>query len=242
MQVTPQLAPTTKFNTPIIKDKSIEKLFYTSNWNQDYIIQHKPEHTEIPQHLYLTSNEKIMEGDNAIGRDNMPYVLGVDQFPMKADRKIVATTNNELWWNEVPEMHGIPAGKIRNVPSIPKDLIELYIKEYNDGKKIENLWLECKDWWNEDPTHTGSPDKPNLNPQLKLNPDGFIIWTLNERFEDDEDYPSYDASGGNKNWDDMTDLEKANYKIRKLYNAIAAYKNKIKSLREKSQHNGKDVY
>lgn len=47
------------------------------------------------------------------------------------------------------------------------------------------------------------------------------------------DYPTYEQAGGNKTWDDMTELEKAYYDIRKLHDALAVSKNNIKSLRKK---------
>lgn len=52
---------------------------------------------------------------------------------------------------------------------------------------------------------------------------------------DDSDfkYPSYEEAGGNKKWDEMTELEQAKYDICKLLNALAIRKNTIKRLREK---------
>lgn len=46
-----------------------------------------------------------------------------------------------------------------------------------------------------------------------------------------EEYPTYEQAGGNKKWDDMTELEQAYYNIRKYLNALAVSKNTIKRLR-----------
>jgi hypothetical protein len=44
--------------------------------------------------------------------------------------------------------------------------------------------------------------------------------------------PSYEEAGGNKSWNEMTDLERANYNLIKAHNVIAVQKNTIKRLRE----------
>jgi hypothetical protein len=57
----------------------------------------------------------------------------------------------------------------------------------------------------------------------------------------DENYPSYEESGNGKPWEEMTDLEKANYKIRKLYNALAVSRNHIKFLRKRLKEKENEV-
>lgn len=60
---------------------------------------------------------------------------------------------------------------------------------------------------------------------------------IEESEQDEFKYPTYEQSGGSKEWDDMNELEKANYNLCKALNAIAVSKTTIKRLREKLNAN-----
>jgi len=47
-------------------------------------------------------------------------------------------------------------------------------------------------------------------------------------------YPTYEQSGGGKNWDEMTELEQAYYNLRKAYNAFDVMKNTYLRVRQQS--------
>lgn len=51
--------------------------------------------------------------------------------------------------------------------------------------------------------------------------------------EQDFKYPTYAQSGGDKSWDEMTELERSNYDLCKALNAIAVLKTALKRAREK---------
>lgn len=46
--------------------------------------------------------------------------------------------------------------------------------------------------------------------------------------EEDDEYPTYEQAGGDKKWDDMTELEKAYYNLRKTKDALAVCMNTAK--------------
>lgn len=115
------------------------------------------------QHLYFTSDEEIKEGDWFLNLSLMdefqtPYKCETRQDALHINkdksvwRKIVATTNPELW-NKCPSCgglndhfehcprisKGIPEN---NIAKIDIPFIEAYIRAYNDGKPITEVMLE----------------------------------------------------------------------------------------------------
>lgn len=151
-----------------------------------------------PQHLYFTSDEEIKEGDWCLYKngnmedkhailcqayrhkddDRMLFddgssnrKIGEGITPLKGDcRKIVATTNPELWGNKCfGRMTKVGKTKFRcfncnnsvdvsymsernpalcdtiipsGIGKIDTSFIEAYIKAYNEGKPITEVWLE----------------------------------------------------------------------------------------------------
>lgn len=49
----------------------------------------------------------------------------------------------------------------------------------------------------------------------------------------DEEYPTFEQIGGSKPWDEMTELEKAYYNLRKCKNALVVARNTIQRYRSK---------
>lgn len=105
-----------------------------------------------PQHLYVTTDEEIKEGDialNMFGENHSIFritkVLSDGYEGQKIDesgrvyyglqktlRKIVATTNPELW-EEVPIRKGSKSLKEIGIAKIDSSFIEQYIKAYNEA-------------------------------------------------------------------------------------------------------------
>lgn len=122
-----------------------------------------------PQYLYFTIDEEIKGGDWILGIETSPFsgqiVKASKDYHQRKDhwRKIVATTNPELWSEPnncdgcqtgLPLVNGIhkdhqlmgigcTANRYKKgVPPIDNPFIEAYIKAYNDGKPITEVMLE----------------------------------------------------------------------------------------------------
>jgi hypothetical protein len=89
-------------------------------------------------------------------------------------------------------------------------------KQYDNSKGI----FDCRVI--EDSDQCTSPQTNTLSSQI----DGSL----------DEDYPTYEQIGGGKVWEEMSELERAYYRLAKLYNANAVNKNTIKHLRAGSNN------
>lgn len=155
-----------------------------------------------PQHLYLTSDEEIKEGDWFLlfvsGRfDRFRQCKNVDSSGLiitqfddgvfsKECRRIVATTNKELREDLIMEevKDNGKVGKKSLILKISNDFIELYIKRYNEGKKITEVWLKIlKDHTRNCGTkYRGcAPECTFHNPELILDESGSVIWSLGEK-------------------------------------------------------------
>lgn len=160
------------------KGKAVDKLFYHS----DFLLSQQVKDTEIPQHLYITTGEEIKDGDwyintntgllHKCGRDSTEWILNRN----KHVRKVSATTNPELWADTIngSVIHTEPPQS--SVAKIPTSFIEQYIKLYNDGKLIKEVWLEIDNGKNT----FGNPNYTVENPLLKLTLDGCVIIHLVE--------------------------------------------------------------
>lgn len=149
--------------------------------------------------LHLTSDEDIKEGDWLLqtihkGQSNestiiakmvnQKYNIKEDTFEAQEvdgskfssgrhyERKIIATTNKELWGM----FDGKQIHRGTGVAKIPNDLIELYIKSYNEEKPIEKVWLQLVRNFKqvEGGLHLG------YHGQVAVNVDGSVIWSLGE--------------------------------------------------------------
>lgn len=138
------------------------------------------------QHLYITSNEEIKEGDWVIDtveryirqaiKSDLEYfnavLTGLNSGHLRL--KIIATTNPELWTEEY-----VVAGDIDdliNIPKIDLPFIEAYIKAYNTKKPIKEVKLEIQN-----AVLAGSSSEYSFNDSiipvqvLKLTPEGAVI-------------------------------------------------------------------
>lgn len=138
-----------------------------------------------PVHLYFTSDEQGKDGDWVLawGGDEVDGELPAyppKLLPFSSDihgyRKIVATTNKELWDKEVRGQEYLGGGQyartfniIKGVAKIDTQYIEEYIKLYNEGKAPTKVWLEqsCLEI-------KGTLGSDYLC-DLKLKPDGSVI-------------------------------------------------------------------
>lgn len=132
------------------------------------------------KHLYFTTDEEIKEGDKVLhdGEVKTAILLGMFLgFKWKdADKdrsehfdkhnwpkKIVATTNPELWKNKWTSGEYEPSTPFQSItqgiPKIDIPFIEAYIKAYNEGKPITEVWLELRIFVNQYNTKGKTNDK-----------------------------------------------------------------------------------
>jgi len=112
-------------------------------------------------------------------------------------------------------------------------------KKEGSEESVEDIYLDriCAVCGERFGDHKGYGNNcPNPNKEADDNFYLETVFTLpaprTEGKEDAVDYPTYEQAGGNKKWDDMTELEQAYYNIRKLHNALDVNKNTIKRVRE----------
>lgn len=134
-------------------------------------------HLHTTQHLYIISNEEIKEGDwfvlrnkeikkcyKAINQYEVSYDLVENQYDLESRafcKKIIATTNPELWRFEFSE---------DRVAKIGIDFVERFVKEWNKGNKIEKVMVEYESVWFE-----GDDNPNNCKEELKLRSNGTVI-------------------------------------------------------------------
>lgn len=96
-------------------------------------------------HLYITSDEKLEEGDWCITPDNHPCIFGYDFRAMWSKKqilsckKIIASTDSSIKI-VIPRHNDFDS--IYNFPKIPQTFIDYFISEYNKGNKIEKTQVE----------------------------------------------------------------------------------------------------
>ena len=157
-----------------------EKLELTSNRPQ-YGIKNL---NFTPQHLYITSDDEIKEGDCCYKHDlkgNVFKWINTTNPWYKDAKKIIATTDESL--HEIP--NSIPGFNFPDklgLPKLSQEFIELFIKHYNTGNPITKVMVEYE-FDNE--SHINNPGYHNQ--KLLINPDNTInIKTIKDSWSRDE--------------------------------------------------------
>jgi len=161
-----------------------------------------------PQHLYICSDEEIKEGDWCINLSsgsvfkiikiidsknykvefltggNISSTISTEDWSMANPKKIIATTDSSL---VVTIPKGADYESNTELPTIPQEFIQLYIKRYNEGRKIEKCIIEYEEvlkWENalvginkNIPMSYG----PFVREQLKLNGNEIIIHEIENK-------------------------------------------------------------
>jgi hypothetical protein len=92
-----------------------------------------------PQHLYITTDEDIKEGDWIYETDlNTINQAGKNYKPNDNDRKIIATTDPKIYFNDIGEGVIEYYGKL---PQIPQS----FIKEYCKAGGIDRVMVEVEE-------------------------------------------------------------------------------------------------
>lgn len=130
--------------------------------------------TEIgsPQHLYITSNDEIKEGDW--------YFDGIDFIHQKSkhnaalvdgnkqNKKIIATTNTSLKLYETATDYKVIMGSCKILPQPSQQFIEKYIESYNKGEIITDALVEYEmrhTGWTEDQSEYTYDEFIKVNPK-----------------------------------------------------------------------------
>ena len=102
---------------------------------------------QMYQHLYITSDDKIKDGDWCILFDDFGSVMSTPQQYLKTKahvlnsglKKIIATTDSlyvqDYFWN------GFDAG-VKRLPQPTQSFIQKYVDEYNKGNIITKVLIE----------------------------------------------------------------------------------------------------
>jgi hypothetical protein len=143
-------------------------------------------------HIYFTSDEEI--------KDWYIYQKTVAQVtpkalktllnhptispPWKEGRKIVATTNPDLWRNTYIDQRGRTQPDLKNIliPKIPTDFIKVFVEAQG---KITEVMLEYNEPYQNckygcDIIQATECTKQGCGYSLELNPDSTVIWSLAE--------------------------------------------------------------
>lgn len=118
-----------KVNGMLVKDISEQDkiLSIKHNWSHEH-------EDYIGQHLYVTSDEVIKECDLVLMPDNTIHKMSPSDMidyldsQSKATKKIIATTDKSI-----------------GLPEPSKEFLDVYIKAYNEGKKIEEVLIQCNE-------------------------------------------------------------------------------------------------
>lgn len=113
------MLPTEKA-TIIYKFEETNKLIFSNHPNQHELA--------TPQHLYFTSDEEIKEGDWCVNANNTIVQYRQLYRDKEILRKIISSTN-----------------KSSGLPKPSKEFIEVYVKAHNEGKKIEEVLIQCNE-------------------------------------------------------------------------------------------------
>lgn len=141
-------------------------------------------------HIYLTTDEEIK--DWMLYQDEkVAYAKNIEYMPKSTPaiayqrngwRKIVATSNSELW---AKNLIGAGMDKVRagGIARIPESFVKAYISAYNAGSPIKQVMLEY-----EEQVKPQREDIPFEKAKVfvtdykrpKLNSDASVIWSLKE--------------------------------------------------------------
>lgn len=126
-------------------------------------------------HLYITSDEKIKEGDWYIDDTNaVRQSVTSDDIYWKSRtdyKKIIATTDKSLTTSEIV----YPEEFIHNLPSPSPEFVQAYIKAYNAGESITDVMVEYEEY--AVGNYGMSDGEPDIDIRLKVDKNNCITIT-----------------------------------------------------------------
>lgn len=150
----------TVFKGQLILNKDNNNLYISNHdiFKEDWTKLCTP-HLVKPQHLYITSEEKIKKDDWAYNilsksiiqftQDFIEYYSIMDSnFPIENYKKIIATSDKNLVIKYDERFEDVTINKNslnQKLPQLPQQLIYDYIVEYNKGNVITKIEVEYED-------------------------------------------------------------------------------------------------
>ena len=114
------------------------------------------------QHLYVLSDEKIKDGNWYLDMvTGLIYMADEKPVTMNCFKKIIATTNPDLWLHKETIIGNERNIEQQGIPKIGVDFVERFVKEWNNGNKIEKINL-MYGW-------TGGAENGTWMPQVRSN-------------------------------------------------------------------------
>lgn len=169
------------------KENRKDNTIYLSPFNH-LIHSHTSAPDYVPQHLYFTTDEEIKDGNLYLSDVNNAVCKWTQHYSATNGygRKIVATTNPELWGRlcgasdgQFTESNGNRASKFVGNPELIENsgcakidtpFIEAFIKAYNEGNPIKEVLLETQY-----KQHSSGLYHDPMQSELKLRPNGSVI-------------------------------------------------------------------
>lgn len=94
-----------------------------------------------PQHLYITSDDEIKEGDWVLTPEGKILQFGQVGTYLSKDKKIIATTDSSLTVpTDIEERKDVLYDN--SLPQIPESFIKKFVEEYNKGNVIKEVMVE----------------------------------------------------------------------------------------------------
>ncbi len=151
------------------------KLIYNIDLVEKFISGDLLYNDELPQHLYVLSDERVIKNDTwVLFRDN--EILNLQEFDgttigfRDQCKKIIATTNSELFYYEGNDIRGREYDKQYQLSKISEEFTKEFIHEYNNGNVITEVMVEY-----EIIPEGYEKGKVDYNYKIKLNSNNTII-------------------------------------------------------------------
>jgi len=120
----------------------------------------KPTIKQTYYHLYIISDEPIVESDWYIKDNKIHQKLYYKTVIPSDARKIIATTDTSVVIKEytgvIDESNEVKEYYLHNLPTPSPEFISAYIAAYNKGEQIKEVMVEYEDYLNEDLALSGS--------------------------------------------------------------------------------------
>lgn len=135
-----------------------------------------------PQHLYFITDEEIKDGNLYLSDVNNAVCKWTQHYSATNGygRKIIATTNPELWDKSTRGQEYLGGGtyvrtfnREKGIAKIDTPFIEAYIKTYSEGNPIKEVLLETEEY--AIGSYGLSDGEPIIDTRLKLRPNGSVI-------------------------------------------------------------------
>lgn len=143
----------------------------------DYTKEIKSNSAHQNYHLYLTSDEEIKEGDWFITQGNQLRLRTSAIQPVKADRKIIATTDKSLI---NASQQGLMCDDMKyDSAQIPESFIEAYV---HANGKIDEVMVEYAANWHKVPMMEGESPKTKDDNTVIITPIKFKTYTEQDMY------------------------------------------------------------